>query len=47
MHLIKVDSELMTVETDKASMEIPAPKAGIVKELLVKVGDQVSKGSAI
>ena len=44
---IKVDSELMTVETDKASMEIPAPKAGIVKELLVKVGDQVSKGSAI
>jgi Pyruvate/2-oxoglutarate dehydrogenase complex, dihydrolipoamide acyltransferase (E2) component, and related enzymes len=45
--LIKVDAELMTVETDKASMEIPAPKAGIVKELLVKVGNKVSKGSAI
>lgn len=44
---IKADAELMTLETDKASMEIPAPKAGIVKELLVKVGDKVSKGSAI
>jgi pyruvate dehydrogenase E2 component (dihydrolipoamide acetyltransferase) len=45
--VIKVDAELMTLETDKASMEIPAPKAGVVKELLVKVGDKVSKGSAI
>jgi pyruvate dehydrogenase E2 component (dihydrolipoamide acetyltransferase) len=44
---IKVDAELMTLETDKASMEIPSPKAGVVKELLVKVGDKVSKGSAI
>ncbi len=44
---IKADQELMTLETDKASMEIPAPKAGVVKELLVKVGDRVSKGSAI
>ncbi len=45
--VIKADCELMTLETDKASMEIPAPKAGVVKELLVKVGDKVSKGSAI
>jgi pyruvate dehydrogenase E2 component (dihydrolipoamide acetyltransferase) len=45
--VIKADAELMTLETDKASMEIPAPKAGVVKELLVKVGDKVSKGSAI
>lgn len=45
--VIKSDAELMTLETDKASMEIPAPKAGVVKELLVKVGDKVSKGSAI
>lgn len=44
---IKPESELITLETDKASMEIPAPKAGIVKELLVKVGDKVSKGSEI
>ena len=45
--VIKIDAELMTLETDKASMEIPAPKDGIIKELLVKVGDKVSKGSAI
>lgn len=44
---VKVDTELMTLETDKASMEIPSPKAGIVKELLVKLGDKVSKGSEI
>ncbi len=45
--VIKPDAELLTLETDKASMEIPAPKAGVVKELLVKMGDKVSKGSAI
>lgn len=45
--IIKADAELMTLETDKASMEIPSPKAGIVKEILVKLGDKVSKGSAI
>lgn len=44
---IKVDAELMTLETDKASMEIPASKAGVVKEILVKLGDKVSKGSEI
>lgn len=44
---IKPEAELITLETDKASMEIPAPKAGIVKELLVKIGDKVSKGSEI
>lgn len=44
---VKVDSELITLETDKATMEIPSPKAGVVKELLVKMGDKVSKGSAI
>ncbi len=45
--VIRVDSGLITLETDKAAMEIPAPKAGTVKELLVKIGDKVSKGSAI
>ncbi len=44
---IKVDETLLTLETDKASMEIPAPYAGTVKELLVKVGDKVSRGSAV
>ncbi|HZW13367.1 MAG TPA: dihydrolipoyllysine-residue acetyltransferase [Noviherbaspirillum sp.] len=44
---VKVDQSLMTVESDKASMEIPSSHAGVVKELQVKVGDKVSKGSLI
>ena len=38
---VDVDQSIMTVEGDKASMEIPAPQAGIVKSILVKVGDIV------
>jgi pyruvate dehydrogenase E2 component (dihydrolipoamide acetyltransferase) len=44
---IKVEQSLITVESDKASMEIPSSHAGVVGELLVKVGDKVKKGSAI
>ncbi|MGI4842766.1 MAG: dihydrolipoyllysine-residue acetyltransferase [Janthinobacterium lividum] len=44
---IKVDQSLITVESDKASMEIPSSHAGIVKELKVKVGDKVAKGSLV
>ena len=44
---IKAEDSLISVESDKASMEIPAPQAGVVKELLVKIGDNVSEGSAI
>lgn len=44
---ISKEAELITLETDKATMEIPSPKAGVVKELLVKLGDKVSQGSAI
>lgn len=44
---ITAEQSLITVESDKASMEIPASDAGVVKELLIKVGDQVSEGSAI
>lgn len=44
---IKVDMPLMTVESDKATMEIPAPFAGTVHELSVKLGDKVSKGSML
>ncbi|KRB78816.1 dihydrolipoyllysine-residue acetyltransferase [Noviherbaspirillum sp. Root189] len=44
---VKVDQSLLTVESDKASMEIPSSHAGVVKELKVKVGDKVSKGSLI
>ncbi|HHU95601.1 MAG TPA: dihydrolipoyl dehydrogenase [Alcaligenaceae bacterium] len=44
---IEVEQSLITVESDKASMEIPSSHAGIVKEVLVKVGDQVAEGSVI
>ncbi|MBL8340027.1 MAG: dihydrolipoyllysine-residue acetyltransferase [Rubrivivax sp.] len=44
---VKVEQSLITVESDKASMEIPSSHAGVVKELLVKLGDKVSRGSAV
>ena len=44
---VKVEQSLITVESDKASMEIPSSHAGIVKALKVKVGDRVSKGSVV
>ena len=44
---IKVDQSLITVESDKASMEIPSSHAGVVKELKVKLGDKVSKDSLV
>ena len=44
---IAAEQSLITVESDKATMEIPAPGAGVVKELRIKVGDKVSQGSPI
>ncbi|MFT3717707.1 dihydrolipoyllysine-residue acetyltransferase [Pseudorhodoferax sp.] len=44
---IKVEQSLITVESDKASMEIPSSAAGVVKELRVQVGDKVSEGSVV
>ncbi|MGY3886162.1 pyruvate dehydrogenase complex dihydrolipoyllysine-residue acetyltransferase [Aeromonas aquatica] len=44
---VELDQSLIAVEGDKASMEVPAPAAGIVKEILVKVGDKVATGSQI
>jgi len=44
---VKVEQSLITIESDKASMEIPSSQAGIVKELKVKVGDIVNQGSVI
>lgn len=44
---IAVDDTLITLETDKATMDVPADHAGVVKEVLVKVGDKVSEGSVI
>ncbi len=44
---IKLEQSLVTVESDKASMEIPSSHAGVVTEVLVKVGDKVAKGSPL
>lgn len=44
---VEKDQSLITVESDKASMEIPASQSGKISEVLVKVGDKVSQGSAV
>ena len=44
---VKVDQSLITVESDKASMEIPSTHAGVIKELKIKVGDKVAEGSVL
>ena len=44
---VKAEQSLITVESDKASMEIPSSHAGVVKGVLVKVGDTVNEGSVI
>ena len=41
---IEADQSILTLESDKASMEIPAPKAGVVKALKVKLGDRLKEG---
>ncbi len=44
---VKAEQSLITVESDKASMEIPSSHAGVVKELKVKIGDKIAEGSLI
>jgi pyruvate dehydrogenase E2 component (dihydrolipoamide acetyltransferase) len=44
---VKAEQSLITVESDKASMEIPSSTAGVVKELRVKLGDKVKEGSVV
>lgn len=44
---VKADQGLVTLESDKATMEVPAPFAGTIRELKVKVGDSVSEGSVV
>ena len=44
---IKAEQSLITVESDKASMEIPSSHAGVVKELKVKLGDKVAEGTVV
>ncbi|MFJ4138344.1 dihydrolipoyllysine-residue acetyltransferase [Pseudomonas fragi] len=44
---IEADQSILTLESDKASMEIPAPKAGIVKSLKIKLGDRLKEGDEL
>src|SRR5207302_11209647 len=44
---IAKEQSLVTLESDKATMEIPSPGAGVVKEIRIKVGDKVSQGSPL
>ena len=44
---IKAEDNLVTLETDKAAMDVPSPYAGVIREMKVKVGDKVSQGSLI
>jgi len=44
---INIDTPIITLESDKATMEVPSPKSGIVHELKVKIGDQIAQGSVI
>ena len=44
---VKPEDPLVTLESDKATMDVPAPAAGVVKELRIKVGDRVSQGSPV
>src|SRR6266705_355297 len=44
---VKAEDSLVTLESDKATMDVPAPTAGVVKELKVKVGDKVREGTVI
>ncbi|WP_151447453.1 dihydrolipoyl dehydrogenase [Lacisediminimonas profundi] len=44
---VAVDQSLVTVESDKASMEIPSPQAGVIKELKVRIGDKIAEGSLL
>ena len=44
---VEAETSMITLESDKATMDVPAPQAGVVAELLVKVGDRVSEGSSI
>src|SRR5579862_7023800 len=44
---VKAEQSLLTVESDKASMEIPSSTAGVVKELKVAIGDKINEGSVL
>ena len=45
--VVKVDQSLITLESDKATMDVPSPSAGVVGEIVAKIGDMVSMGSLV
>ena len=44
---VKAEDSLLTLESDKATMDIPSPYSGTIKKLAVKVGDKISQGSLL
>ena len=44
---VKAEDSLMTLESDKATMDVPSPAAGVVKQVIIKIGDKVSKGTPV
>ncbi|MFZ2910600.1 MAG: biotin/lipoyl-containing protein, partial [Candidatus Desulfobacillus denitrificans] len=44
---VRAEDALVTLESDKATMEVPSPAAGTVKEIRLKVGDKVSEGTLV
>ncbi|HTD91037.1 MAG TPA: biotin/lipoyl-containing protein, partial [Burkholderiales bacterium] len=44
---VKVEDSLMTLESDKATMDVPSPASGVVKSIMIKTGDKVSKGTPV
>ena len=44
---VKAEDSLMTLESDKATMDVPSPASGVVKEIIIKPGDKVSKGTRV
>ena len=45
--IVKAEDPLMTLESDKATIDIPSPSDGVIKEFKVKVGDKVSQGTLV
>ncbi|HTE15830.1 MAG TPA: biotin/lipoyl-containing protein, partial [Burkholderiales bacterium] len=44
---VKAEESLMTLESDKATMDVPSPASGVVKSIMIKTGDKVSKGTPV
>ncbi len=44
---VKAEDSLMALESDKATMDVPSPASGVVKEIIIKLGDKVSKGTLV